>query len=249
MDEEAAVYRDLCPSSCSPASAAYEFYIKKSAPNLTDQEKEFYSTMEECYSKSCGYRLPENEMYAMANEMYTYGELMREGVLEIIQHTAMGPSDVFYDLGCGVGKVVVQVGIESSVERTIGLEVIPHRVACANTAIANLLNHPHCPVKLQQNGNKRVEIREEDIFKGLWQNDATVVYGCLNCFSSQQIFELLQLISNSPKLTWFVTTADIPEEMVKECHMELKKQVDVPVSWSAPPIALHFYQKATINSL
>lgn len=70
--------------------------------------------------------------------MKTYGEFTPDGVQVLLNELAVGPGDVFCDLGSGVGKVVVQallarkpseaMGIELSQERHDGAEIAHHRL-------------------------------------------------------------------------------------------------------------------------
>lgn len=44
-----------------------------------------------------------------------YGELTRRGVQQMLNYLQLKKEDVFYDLGSGVGKVVLQIAMAASI--------------------------------------------------------------------------------------------------------------------------------------
>ena len=63
----------------------------------------------------------------------TYGELTPQGVSTLCSYLHLGADDNFVDCGSGLGRVVVQVARECSVQRSIGIEYAGsrHRLAIA----------------------------------------------------------------------------------------------------------------------
>lgn len=55
----------------------------------------------------------------------TYGEILSSGVNKLLSLITLSKDDVFVDLGSGLGKVVVQVFLQSDVKEARGLEIIP----------------------------------------------------------------------------------------------------------------------------
>ena len=47
-------------------------------------------------------------------------------------------NDVFYDLGCGSGKIVVQVALETNCLASKGIEIMKERVEVGNRALKQL---------------------------------------------------------------------------------------------------------------
>ena len=52
----------------------------------------------------------------------TYGELTYEGCTRLGEILAMGPDDVFYDLGSGLGRATIQAHLQWGVKRAVGVE-------------------------------------------------------------------------------------------------------------------------------
>lgn len=63
-----------------------------------------------------------------------YGEITMQGVSKVIakfREAFNKPNAVFYDLGCGLGRMVGQVALLTNVTRSIGVELCPNRYAAA----------------------------------------------------------------------------------------------------------------------
>jgi len=98
----------------------------------------------------------------------TYGELTPLGVSNIIKKfhkRFMDPEAVFYDLGCGHGRVVSQVSLLTEVKKSCGVELCDKRFASA-TKLVDSVGHFPASTPTLINGN----FLEQDY------SDATIVY-------------------------------------------------------------------------
>ena len=98
------------------------------------------------------------------NELY--GELTRKGVDGVVNHFKQyfNKDTVFYDLGCGLGKMVLHIGLQYTPKKSCGIELSKERLKCAND-----LKEKHCK------DNKIISFIEGDFFVNDL-NDATIVY-------------------------------------------------------------------------
>jgi len=55
----------------------------------------------------------------------TYGTILPAGIDRLIADLQLTPSDVFYDLGSGIGNVCTQVFAQTPVRKCVGIEQIP----------------------------------------------------------------------------------------------------------------------------
>lgn len=106
-----------------------------------------------------------------------YGELMPAAIGHMLDYLALGESDVFYDLGSGSGKVVLQTALTAPARKCVGVELAATRVAEARRVLAaarrrGLLRARAC------------SFRHEDFMK-TYLKDATVIYTCSTAFSSR----------------------------------------------------------------
>ncbi len=128
------------------------------------------------YAGIDGFEIPREDAKAVKSSRSSpvYGELMPTGTMRLWEHLAMSEQDAFYDLGCGVGKVVLHAAMALSLKRCVGVELSATRVALARTALeraraADALATHSC------------ELREADIMT-TDLSDATVIYACSTAF-------------------------------------------------------------------
>ena len=114
----------------------------------------------------------------------TYGEFTRKGTESFIKYFKehLNKESVFYDLGSGLGKMVIHIGEATEVKKSVGIEYSRERHLVA--------------FKLKEtfaSKNNRISLINSDIFK---QNlsDATIVYFDNTCYSNEgctQIYNAL----------------------------------------------------------
>lgn len=71
---------------------------------------------------------------------YEYGEATNEGFYKILESVKPKKSDVFYDLGCGVGKKVFIASIGFGLKKSVGIEIIPDLFRVAQNINKNYEN-------------------------------------------------------------------------------------------------------------
>jgi hypothetical protein len=133
----------------------------------------------------------------------TYGEIMPTATDRLIEHLAMREDDVFYDLGSGVGKVVLHVALRASIRRCVGVELARgrHRIA------RRMLDHVRATGLVRA---RECELRCAD-FMRTPMGDATVVYTCSTAFSTPFMNELAARLARlSTGLRW-VSTQDVDD--------------------------------------
>ncbi|KAF1775058.1 S-adenosyl-L-methionine-dependent methyltransferase [Phytophthora cactorum] len=92
--------------------------------------------------------------------LMTYGEVSVESVAStVLPLLNLDSDDVFFDLGCGTGKILVQAALQTPCKRTIGIELMQNRVLEGHKAL-NRLKERALPI-LQ---DKEIEIFRGDIF-------------------------------------------------------------------------------------
>ena len=71
------------------------------------------------------------------NNNFTYGEILRTGVDEIInkinKYKKVSDKDVFVDIGCGCGKLIIHTAIKSDIKTFVGIEIVPQRLRYAKS--------------------------------------------------------------------------------------------------------------------
>ncbi|KDO16268.1 hypothetical protein SPRG_18199, partial [Saprolegnia parasitica CBS 223.65] len=83
--------------------------------------------------------LVEKTSAADLKRLLTYGEVLPDAFTDtIMPFLALEPSDVFYDLGCGTGKIIVQVALETGLRDARGIELMLNRVVEGQRALDRL---------------------------------------------------------------------------------------------------------------
>jgi SAM-dependent methyltransferase len=84
-----------------------------------------------------GVDAPPTPTEALDPEMVHYEATPARVILDLLDHAGLGPDDVFYDLGAGLGGVAILVALLAKV-RVVGIEVDPAYCALARDRAASL---------------------------------------------------------------------------------------------------------------
>ena len=140
-------------------------------------------------------------------------------------------SDIFLDVGCGMGLVVIQLAMTVYAKQLIGIEPVQNRLKnCAaedmndqlNTSITNRIDF--------------FQGRLEDVVLGL----ATVVYSCNVLFMEETILEFVRQILLSKYLHTVVSFIELD---TIDHIFQMKKKVKVVVSWTDSKVDLYVYKR------
>lgn len=82
--------------------------------------------------------ISDEERRLLAFSQCAYGEVEPDSIRKMIDFANLNQNDVFCDLGCGLGKVAIQVALESPVKKVIGIELAKQRYEIAKNAVSLL---------------------------------------------------------------------------------------------------------------
>jgi len=127
-----------------------------------------------------------------------YGELTSVGVRQLIHATRLSASDVFVDLGSGVGKVALKVALAVPGVRCIGIEIDGARHAGACEALrraeaCGVLEPGRCVFR-------HGDIRQADFCP------ATVLFAHSTCFPAAMLGTVARRIAAQDRAVTLVTT-------------------------------------------
>jgi SAM-dependent methyltransferase len=156
---------------------------------------------------------------------YTYGEVIRKGVDTIIEkinkYKKPTDKDVFVDIGCGAGKLVLHIAIKTDIKTLVGIELVKERAKYAKY------------IQQQISPDKSVFFIEKDV-RDFDLSIATIVFMNDLCFGKDLINEIFNKL---PKGCHFITTQEM-----KFCKI-LKEEFEVEVSWGKNKLKLYYYIK------
>lgn len=162
----------------------------------------------------------------------TYGEITFEGVETLLKLLKLKDTDVFYDLGCGVGKMVVQVYLDSPVKKSAGIELSSERAESA------------LKIKQQlQVDNKikagRTLVFYKESFLDVDLSDATVIYLASTCFSDDIMKKVTDRLATLKKGLRVATL----KKLAENDKFALLDQFILPMTWSdSTPVYLYELQ-------
>jgi len=157
----------------------------------------------------------------------TYGEILPESVTQLIKLLNITPTTVFYDLGSGVGKVAMQIHLQTPAKKVVGVELSQERHEKAQTAY-NKLSEYLKEHKLPNTINKRSLVLKSGDAKEQDLSDATIVYLCSTCFSNELLQKIMEKIKQAKNGTQIITLKQLPDDAAFKKITELS----LPMTWS-----------------
>lgn len=179
-----------------------------------------YPLMDTIYVGANGFLIPQQEKDSISTRggAPTYGEIKYPSLQTLLNDLNIKEDDVFYDLGSGVGKTVIQAHLNFPFKKTVGIELAPTRHKQAE-AVADKLK------------NRMLEFRQDDMLE-TDLSDATVIYLCSTCFSDELMNKLLNKFAKLKNGLVVITLKELPDRY-PSAGFELVKKYNLPMSWSA----------------
>lgn len=173
------------------------------------------------YNDRWGYdvTLAEEARVQQSEGCSTYGEIMPTALDQLIDALELEPDDVFYDLGSGIGKVVLQVAMTCKLAQCVGIELVDNRhdIAC------EVLEQARTEGLLK---TEDVRLRNSDMLRARLDG-ATVVYTCSTAFSDVFMARLTRRLSAQPAGLRVATLLDLEENP----WFELEDVLRLDMSW------------------
>lgn len=163
---------------------------------------------------------------------WTYGEISFDGVTRLKSELGNVEDGVFYDLGSGLGRMVLQVFMEWRVGKAVGVELSEHRHSRAVRALHQL--EPKISELAANFPERAVEFRNDNLLT-TDVSDATIVYLACTCWDADFMSEVMDKLAPLPHLEWIVSTESLEKEfgITDLPWVSLHKDVQLPMSWDA----------------
>jgi len=193
-------------------------------PHCSNKEKlNLKNIINTCYAEISGFGIsPEDHQNIEAHGCAsTYGEITFEAVEKLIEKLHFTDSDVFYDLGCGVGKMVTQIYLGSPVKKSVGVEL-----SCERADKALKIQQTLRAKNIVQ--EKRVLAFYKESFLDTDLADATVVYLASTCFSDELIKKVTYKLANLKSGLRVITLKKLAENE----KFKLIDEFILPMTWS-----------------
>lgn len=175
------------------------------------------------------------------------GELLPEGVAQMIEALEgvhpITAKDVFIDLGCGTGKVLIQVALMTEAARCCGVELDRKRVKQAQRNVdavsqwgASAGGDDAVEAALQScKAQDRLRVVQGDLSEGeLWRG-GTVVYAASLLFSEAEMLKMAERLAAGDSEACILVTS---QELPRKCHkswpgvFQRHSQLRLACSWN-----------------
>ncbi len=180
----------------------------------------------------CGFSIPKNEEQVIKTSKGSavYGEITLASMDKLLNKLNLGPNDYFYDLGSGVGKLVLYTAINTPVKKSIGIELSESRHQEASIAYKRSLEW------FPQVKNRSIFVNDDIMTANIKQ--PSVIYTCSTAFSIKFMKDLtlrLAAIKNDFRLVSL-------QELPKNKNFELEEILKLDMTW-VRKTPVYVYQK------
>lgn len=169
-----------------------------------------------------GFEIPKNDEKNVRQSKGSpiYGEINFQSLKKLIDHLKLNNNDVFYDLGSGVGKVVIQTALTSPVKKSIGVELSLMRYQDAQKALT-IAQH-FDKTLLSRCNFVNADMLTVDL------SDASVIYTCSTAFSEQFMKKITSYLASFKQPFRLVSLQDLPDTK----HFTLTERLKLNMSWA-----------------
>lgn len=164
-----------------------------------------------------------------------YGEILFDSVEKLIRLLNIDENDIFYDLGSGNGKLVMQVFSNSPVKKAYGIEFFPVRSHASEKALKNLYKmHPDL-----LDEDRIISYQIQNIKDIHYLDDATIIFMCSTCFPKELLDVVYDKIENNQNLRYLITHKT--NDKFKNILPNVEEKT-LPCTWSKN-VSWHIYSK------
>ena len=146
-----------------------------------------------------------------------YGEIMPAATEALLAHLNLGPKDVLYDLGSGLGKFIIQAAMSHRLAKCVGIELAASRARIAREILRDVRS-----AGLLKTQNVTLE---EGDFMQADLTDATVIYTCSTAFPATLLDRMVFRLSSLKKGLILASVRDLDDnpyfEQVDELRLDM----------------------------
>jgi len=187
------------------------------------------------YKNIHGYSLDSNDSYysnsSKNNDLVpTYGEILPNAVTKLINNLEISKNDMFVDLGCGTGKVVLQFHLQTPVHHALDIEFSTTRHKQATSIFE----------KIKIKKNKKIECLRGN-FLNLDLSKGTIFYSASTCFSDNTMKKIWNKLMQNKKLNSIIVLKDFPKN-VDYSRVKSTKELNVGCSWAISQAKIYYFK-------
>lgn len=171
--------------------------------------------------------------HGIDDQAFVYGESHLPSMPLIFQEIRPRQGEIFYDLGCGSGRLLLYAALSFSFAKCIGVELLDDLVGIAKTKIE------FCKTRLVElslpNMMSAVEVIHADFTK-IDVSDADVIYIAATCFSNKFMRSLA--LSLADQLTSGSRVITLTKSLSTK-QFRIKTSQLYPMEWGQTTVVFH----------
>lgn len=153
----------------------------------------------------------------------TYGEILYPSVSKLLSAISPCEHDVFYDLGSGLGKLALQVFLQTNIKKVVGIEILPELHQQAELARQKVEND----IPFLFDG-REFEFKLGSFFE-IPLTDATMVLIGSPCYTMQMFHQLADIIDRSESIRTVISM----RPLLSMNRLKFKRTVRIEGSWDS----------------
>jgi precorrin-6B methylase 2 len=163
-------------------------------------------------------------IYGIPHNKYNtvYGELNLEELTKVFHNINIKKNDIFYDLGCGSGKINLYMALKYNI-KSIGIEIIEERINVAKTIEKKVKN-------------KNIIFKNNDMFKENFSN-GTIFYAYNLTWPEKIDIKIIKKIKKEAKKCKYI----ILTKLLEHPHIKLYKTLD-NINFSSHVGSIYIYK-------
>ena len=192
------------------------------------------------YENKGGYLITREEAESIQNAggHAQYGEITYDSAAHILEDLNLSRQDVFYDLGSGVGKLVMQAYMTTPVKRSVGVELSTTRHKIAETTRAQAATDDHI------SNTRELTFLNQNI-NSANLSDVTVCFISGLTFPPQLIQGVMDRLSALDHPVKVISVLPLPEHK----QFTLIKTYNLPMSWAPEGVDVCLYTVTPASQL
>lgn len=159
------------------------------------------------------------EVFSLDKEELTYGEAIWSSIDKIMRIINPEPGKVFYDLGCGVGRVCFFANIKYGL-KSYGIDLLPTFINNADKIV------------------KKLNLKNISFLRNNWLeidfSDADIIYVAGTCLSDETLDSLTEKIVKLKSGTYVISVSNL----LNSDKLLLIKEMYLPFSWGKAEVYL-----------
>jgi hypothetical protein len=177
--------------------------------------------MNRIYKDICGFEIPKTDVQEIKKSQGSpiYGEINYKSLNKLLWYLQLEPHDIFFDLGSGVGKVILYTALTTPIKKAVGIELSETRHQDALLALKRAsIWHPGIDHRCQF---LNTDLMTVDL------SPASIVYTCSTAFSLTFMKKITDKLSRFTHDFRLITLQDLPNDK----NFSLIHTLKLDMSW------------------